>query len=117
MAMIENLEAMLKAGQDNALLRFTLGSALFKQGDAAQAITHLRAAVSHDPDYSAAWKIYGKALHAAGNPEDAKAAFESGICAAQRHGDVQAAKEMKVFLKRVLKTLDAGQEPVGPGRS
>ncbi len=107
MAMIENLEAMLEAGQDNALLRFTLGSAFFKQGDAAQAVSHLRAAVSLDPDYSAAWKIYARALHALGELDEAKAAFESGISAAERHGDVQAAKEMKVFLKRVQKALDA----------
>ena len=106
MSMIKNLEAMLEAGQDNALLRFTLGSALFKQGDAAQAVTQLRAAVGHDPNYSAAWKIYGKALQAIGELEDARLAFESGISAAERHGDVQAAKEMKVFLKRVHKALN-----------
>ena len=105
--MTENLEAMLAAGQDDALLRFTLGSAFLKKGDAAQAVKHLRVAVSHDPDYSAAWKIYGKALHELGDLETAQTAFESGIAAAERHGDVQAAKEMKVFLKRVLKALDA----------
>ena len=105
--MTENLEAMLAAGQDDALLRFTLGSAFLKKGDAAQAVKHLRVAVSHDPDYSAAWKIYGKALHELGDLETAQTAFESGIAAAERHGDVQAAKEMQVFLKRVLKALDA----------
>ena len=105
--MTGNMEAMLEGGQDNALLRFTLGSAFLKKGDAAQAVKHLRVAVSHDPDYSAAWKIYGKALHELGDLETAQTAFESGIAAAERHGDVQAAKEMKVFLKRVLKALDA----------
>ena len=108
MGMIENLEAMLEGGQDNALLRFTLGSALFKQGDSAQAVTHLRAAVGYDPKYSAAWKIYGKALLAIGDLEGAQLAFESGISAAECHGDVQAAKEMKVFLRRVHKALDTG---------
>jgi Tfp pilus assembly protein PilF len=105
--MIENLEAMLAAGQDNALLRFTLGSEFFKEDELEQAVKHLRAAVSHDPNYSAAWKIYGKALQAMGDLAEARVAFESGIAAAERHGDVQAAKEMKVFLKRVLKALDA----------
>ena len=105
--MIENLEAMLAAGQDNALLRFTLGSEFFKADKIEQAVKHLRAAVGHDPDYSAAWKIYGKALQALGDLEQAQSAFESGIAAATHHGDVQAAKEMKVFLKRVLKALDA----------
>ena len=106
--MIENLEAMLAAGQDNALLRFTLGSEFFKEGEIVQAVKHLREAVGQDPDYSAAWKIYGKALQALGDLEQARSAFESGIAVAERHGDVQAAKEMKVFLKRVLKALDAG---------
>jgi len=103
--MTENMEAMLESGQDNALLRFTLGSAFLKKGDAAQAVKHLRVAVQYDTEYSAAWKIYGKALQELGDFEAAQAAFESGIAAAQHHGDVQAAKEMKVFLKRVLKAL------------
>ena len=34
MGMQENLEAMLAAGQDNPLLRFTLGNVLLKQGKA-----------------------------------------------------------------------------------
>jgi len=101
------MEAMLEGGQDSALLRFTLGSAFLKKGNAAQAVMHLRVAVRQDPDYSAAWKIYGKALHEIGDLEAAQAAFESGIAAAEKHGDVQAAKEMKVFLKRVCKALDA----------
>ena len=104
--MTENMEAMLEGGQDNALLRFTLGSAFLKKGDAAQAARHLRVAVTHDPEYSAAWKIYGRALHEMGDLEAAQTAFESGIAAAEHHGDVQAAKEMTVFLKRVLKALD-----------
>ena len=105
--MTENMEAMLESGQDNALLRFTLGSAFLKKGDAAQAVKHLRVAVQHDTEYSAAWKIYGRALHEMGDLEAAQTAFESGIAVAQSHGDVQAAKEMTVFLKRVLKALDA----------
>ena len=45
MGMIENLQAMLASGQDNALLRFTLGSQLLKAGDVEQALPHLAAAV------------------------------------------------------------------------
>jgi len=103
--MIENLEAMLATGQDSALLRFTLGSGLFKAGDVAGAIRHLGEAVSQDPEYSAAWKAYGKALQEAGDFCDACSAFETGIAAATKKGDVQAAKEMKVFLRRAEKEL------------
>ena len=108
MCMVENLEAMLARGQDNALLRFTLGSALFKEGKLTCAVEHLCKAVEHDPDYSAAWKIYGKALQALGDQQAAREAFESGIAAATQKGDLQAAKEMKVFQKRAQKAIDAG---------
>ncbi|NNG12536.1 MAG: tetratricopeptide repeat protein [Halobacteria archaeon] len=107
MGMIENLEAMLEKGQDNALLRFSLGSALLGNGEAEQAKEHLAEAVSQDPEYSAAWKVYGKALQALGKPEDAMFAYESGIAAAERRGDKQAAKEMQVFLRRLQKAADS----------
>jgi Tfp pilus assembly protein PilF len=103
MSMIENLEKMLAGGQDNALLRYTLGTEYLKAGDAETAIGHLAEAVRQDANYSAAWKVYGKALVEAGRPQDAAAAYQHGIKVAEARGDVQAAKEMKVFLKRIDK--------------
>ena len=104
MGMLENLEAMLAAGQDNALLRFTMGSELLKQGDARLAAEHLREAVRQDPEYSAAWKILGKALQALEDFSGACSAFEQGIEIAERKGDIQAAREMRVFLRRAQKS-------------
>jgi predicted Zn-dependent protease len=103
MGMLENLEAMLAAGKDNPLLRFTLGNVLLQQGEAQGAVEHLRQAVTQDPGYSAAWKVYGKALQALGDNEGAVHAYETGIAAARQKGDIQAAKEMQVFLKRLKK--------------
>jgi hypothetical protein len=37
----------------------------------------------------------------AGSPERAAEIYELGIAAAQKSGDIQAAKEMGVFLKRL----------------
>jgi len=105
MSLIENLEGMLARGQDNALLRFSLGSAYLKAGDNDRASAHLAQAVAHDPQYSAAWKLYGRALADAGRPQDALAAFDSGIAVAEAKGDIQAAKEMRVFRKRAEKRL------------
>lgn len=102
--MIEQLEALLAQGQDNALLRFGLGNGYLKAGAPASAVEHLRMAVRHDPHYSAAWKALGKALTEAGQPAEAVAAYEAGIRSAETKGDVQAAKEMRVFLKRLGKT-------------
>ena len=98
------LEALLAKGQDNALLRYSLGNEYLNGGAAAAAVTHLKSAVSHDPDYSAAWKLLGKANASLGDVPAARQAWEQGIAAATRKGDKQAEKEMRVFLRR----LDSG---------
>jgi len=101
MAVVDNLEALLAKGTDNALLRFGLANEYLKLGQLEQAIGHLRKALAHDPKYSAAWKRLGKALADTGRTDEACAAYESGIKAAEEKGDVQAAKEMRVFLNRL----------------
>lgn len=100
---IDNFRALLAKGMDTPLLRFSLGQALFKQGDRGEAVEHLRAAVTQDPKYSAAWKILGKALGENGQPEAAMVAYRQGIAVAEEKGDIQAAKEMRVFLRRLEK--------------
>lgn len=102
--MRKNLENMLAAGRDNALLRFTLGEIYLNSGDTTLAAQHLHQAVTQDGQYSAAWKLYGKALAADAQIAAAKSAFEHGIDVAETRGDKQAAKEMRVFLKRLNKS-------------
>ncbi len=99
---ITNLQTMLEQGQDNALVRFSLGNAYLNSKDYGQAIEQLAQAIKHNSDYSAAWKLYGKALAAADRDNEAITAFQQGIQIAETKGDIQAAKEMKVFLKRLL---------------
>ena len=105
---IQNLEKLLDGPRDGALLRYGLGNEWLKAGDMAQAALHLGEAVRRDPNYSAAWKLLGKALAAGEQPEAALAAYRQGIATASAKGDVQAAKEMAVFAKRLEKQL-AGQ--------
>ncbi|MBT3092406.1 MAG: tetratricopeptide repeat protein [Candidatus Thiodiazotropha endolucinida] len=97
----ENLEKMLEQGNDNALLRYTLGSLCLKEKDADMAVRHLTEALKQDPNHSASWKLYGKALAALNREEEARKAYRKGIAVAEARGDVQAAKEMGVFLKRL----------------
>jgi|SRR6478752_4918542 len=97
----ERFEALLAAGKDSPLLRFSLGMQYLNGGKAALAATHLREAVRQDPHYSAAWKLLGKALAAEGARDEAREAYRTGIAAAEARGDKQAAKEMTVFLKRL----------------
>lgn len=99
--LIANLEKMLAAGRDDALLRFSLGSAYLKSSEFAAAAQHLSEAVRHDPDYSAAWKHLGNALTGCGRPQDALNAYLRGIEVAEKKGDKQAAKEMRIFVRRI----------------
>jgi len=105
MSGLENFLAMLAQGRDNALLRYSLGNEFLKQGDAAKAAEHLRRAVEHDPKYSAAWKLLGRALTDMEAWQDALAAYRQGIAVAEARGDKQAAKEMGVFARRIMKQL------------
>jgi predicted Zn-dependent protease len=105
--MLANFEKMLAAGKDSALLRYSLGNEYLKADDPARAAEHLARAVAQDPKYTAAWKLYGKALAAAGRPAEALAAYRQGIAVAHARGDKQAEKEMTVFARRIEKQ---GQE-------
>lgn len=103
MSIVDNFEKMLASGQDNALLRYSLGNEYLKLGDAAAAARHLQQAVVHDRTYSAAWKLLGKALTEQGDTVSAMQAYTTGIEVAEQKGDKQAAKEMQVFLRRLHK--------------
>lgn len=103
MPLRRNLELMLERGQDSPLLRYALGQECLKTNDLVTAIDHLRQALDQNPRYSAAWKALGEAHTRAGSVERAADVYERGIAAAREAGDIQAAKEMEVFLKRLRK--------------
>ncbi|MEW5893413.1 MAG: tetratricopeptide repeat protein [Pseudomonadota bacterium] len=105
MSALENFEKMLAAGRDNALLRYSLGNEYLKAARHAEACAQFEAALAFDPKYSAAWKLLGRARMELGQFAQAAEAYRQGIAVAEARGDVQAAKEMTVFLKRVQKQL------------
>ncbi len=98
-------EDMLATGRDDALLRFALGQACLEEDDAETAIVHLKAAIAHDRQYSAAWKLLGRAQQNAGLAQQAAQTYREGITIAGDKGDRQAAREMTVFLRRLDKRL------------
>jgi len=107
--LIANLEKLLGGPRDGALLRYSLGNEYLKAGHPEQAAIHLRAALARDPRYSAAWKLLGKALSEAGQPGEALAAYEQGIVVAEARGDLQAAREMTVFARRLRRQPPAAE--------
>ena len=101
MSNIEKFKSLLESGNDNALLRYSLGNEYFKINKFEEAILHLEKAIQFNQDYSAAWKLYAKALNQNNQKTEAIKAYERGISVAGKNGDVQAVKEMSVFLKRL----------------
>jgi predicted Zn-dependent protease len=100
-SLVERLQAQLGGPRDGALLRYSLGQALLAGGDAAGAVRELRAALGFDESYSAAWKALGQASLAAGDAGAAAVPWRRGPAPATARGDVQAGKEMTVFLRRL----------------
>lgn len=103
--LITNLEKLLGGPRDGALLRYSLGNEYLKAGNFEQAAVRLREALDRDARYSAAWKLLGKALSEGGRPAEALAAYEQGISVAEARGDLQAAREMDVFARRLRRQL------------
>jgi len=108
-AALLSFERMLAAGKDSALLRYSIGNeyAKAKAWDAAAAA--LARAVELDANYTAAWKLYGRALLECGRPQDALDAYRAGIDVAKRKGDRQAEKEMLVFARRIERALGGSE--------
>jgi Tfp pilus assembly protein PilF len=103
MTMIDNLESMLDKGKDNVLLRFSLGKAYLDQKDYSEAILHLKKALEFDTDYSAAWKLLGKAQMENQQQDEARKTLQHGVNVAREKGDIQAMREMQVALRRLDK--------------
>ena len=102
---VANLEKLLASGGETALLRFSLGNEYLKAGQPGTAAAHLQRAVELDPEYSAAWKLLGKALADSTQLPEALAAYRRGIAVAERKGDKHAAREMTVFARRIEKQM------------
>ena len=100
-AIIANLEKLLGGPRDNALLRYSLGNEHLKGGDPAQAAARFREAIARDANFSAAWKLLGKALEQLGRADEAEAAWTQGLAVAGERGDMQSVKEMTVFRRRL----------------
>lgn len=100
---INRLRKQVGGPRDGGLLRVSIGNLLLAAEDAAGAALEFRAALEFDANYSAAWKMLGRALTEANDPAGAIAAYEQGITVANQRGDKQAAKEMEVFRRRLQK--------------
>jgi hypothetical protein len=70
-----------------------------------QAAVRLREAVERDARYSAAWKLLGKALSEGGQAPKPWPPMNRGSSSPKPKGDLQAAREMGVFARRLRRQL------------
>ncbi len=83
-------EKMLSLDNDNALVRFTIGSAFLKRKQFDEAILHLQVAIDHSPKYIAAWKALGESFLGQDKLQLAVDTLQKGIDAAKLNSDQQS---------------------------
>ena len=101
-ARIEALKKMLEAEPQNATVRFGLANELLKGGRFEAAAQELRTYLNQADDQGAAYGMLARALERLGRSDEARAAYEQGIAAAQRHGHPGMAQEFEVALSELL---------------
>ena len=93
---------------DDPVVRIGLASAYLEAGRTEDAIREFSETIRLKPDYTAAHRGLGRALEKAGRIEEARDAYRKGIEVGRAAGDLQAIKEMEVFLKRLDRGADRG---------
>jgi Flp pilus assembly protein TadD len=86
---------------DDPVVRFGLAGAYLEAGQPQNAVREYKETIRLKPDYSAAHRGLGRALERAGRLEEARAVYRNGLEVAARTGDLQAKKEIEVFLRRL----------------
>lgn len=82
----------------NPLFRFSLGQALWTEGDAAGAIEHLRLAADSKADWMMPRILLGKSLLAGGDQSAAKAVFAEALALAVAQGHEEPEEELRALL-------------------
>jgi tetratricopeptide (TPR) repeat protein len=100
---IAMLRALADADPADSAAWFLLGRELASAGRAREAIAAFESALAAKPDYTAAYRQLGNALEADGRYDDAAATYRRGIEVAEKTHDIQTAKEMNAFLKRLAR--------------
>ncbi|MEE2988664.1 MAG: molecular chaperone DnaJ [Verrucomicrobiota bacterium] len=86
------------AKPDNILFRFSLGQALYDEGETEAAIQHLKKCTDSRDDWMLPRILLGKAMLAEGQNSNAKPIFESALRLATEQEHDGPAKELRSIL-------------------
>jgi Flp pilus assembly protein TadD len=82
----------------NPLFRFSLGQALWTEGDAAGAIEHLRLAADSKADWMMPRILLGKSLLAVGEKTEARTVLADALALAVAQGHEEPEEELRAVL-------------------
>jgi predicted Zn-dependent protease len=94
---------LLERDPENPMVLYSLGNELFKEHKYLEAKEYLSRAVRNKPDYSVAHRTLGRTLYELGEDAEARRVFAEGREVACENGDLQTAKEIDVFVRRLEK--------------
>jgi len=89
---------VLAMDSEDEVANFGIGKIHLDSGEWTQSILHLNLVIQHNPKYSAAYALLGKALQNSGDKEQAQVIFKKGIEVAKSQGDLMPMKEMEGYL-------------------
>ncbi len=98
---IAMFQEILKMDPNDPVVYFGLGQEYMQGGVYPEAIVAFANAVRCNPNYSAAYRFLGECFEKSNQPHQAKEVYAKGIPIAEAQGDLEAARAMTVFLKRV----------------
>jgi predicted Zn-dependent protease len=101
-ARIELFKKMIAAEPNNTTVRFGLANELLKLERFEEAATELRAYLDRADDQGNAYGKLAQALERLGKIDEARAAYEQGIAAANRHGHPGMAQEFEMALADLI---------------
>lgn len=103
---LEQFKALAQEEPGDPVVQYGLGSEHLRLGEFAPAAAAFRKTIELQPDYSAAYRELGKALEKLNQRQEAIHTYHRGKEVAEQKGDLQTAKEIEVFLKRLKKTKE-----------
>jgi predicted Zn-dependent protease len=95
---IDTFKQILESDPENALVRFGLANEYLKAEQYEEAISALNDYIARSDDEGAAYGMLARALEKVGRREDARAAYERGIEASQKHGHPSMAEDYRMTL-------------------
>lgn len=99
---IEVFRKMLASDPGNTAVRFGLANELFKVERWDEAVAELQTYLSQANDQGNAYGKLAQALERLGRTDEARAAYEQGIAAANRHGHPGMAQEFQLALDDLI---------------